>query len=503
MTEKKHACAEQLTQEQEQELLAEEAYFRDRFSELPCPPLPEGLSAENIWSRICADEGDHQVTVDLSVVEEQIRQENNQQTVSKTKTVSDAPKKMGERIEFPLNERIQKDKQISLAQRRRRWAVACTLVLVVGLSAAFWKLKAPLEQSNDLLMKSSAPETVQETPEAASEATAEQKEAPMVAAAQPEELQEKQEAVQTEEQPQTRSVDQAEEESVLEQPEQSEPTTEEQPALMMAAPESNVETDSSIEALRSQILQAFDKGDITAENTQTEQDAVPAAYELTPESKQAVADAPEALEEETMQDSNEAGVEEASVESAAPSSAQQEEKVSVLKDVMKSAKESQKKTYPLSKGQLCFEPTTGMAVLMDETGAEQSSVQLAAGAQLLASGTSMVEVTEDTQSGMVAVNLYQLGDLSEPQKVRNLTIQGELFDSYPSGENSYTVCTSVWFTREQVEEGDFLPTVDGEVISAEQVRVISGYGEDDRINYLLNVTLTPDSMITRADLYLQ
>lgn len=498
MTEKKHACAEQLTQEQEQELLAEEAYFRDRFSELPCPPLPEGLSAENIWSRICADEGDHQVTVDLSAVEEQVRQENNQQTVSKTKTVSDAPKKMGERIEFPLNERMQQNKKISLAQRRRRWAVACTLVLVVGLSAAFWKLKAPLEQSNDLLIqaKQAVPKAAQEMPEDVPK----QEDAPMVAAAQPEELQEKQEAVQTEEQPQVRSMDPPETESSLEQPE---PTEEAQPALMMAAPESNVETDSSIEALRSQILQAFDKGDITTENAQTEQDAVPAAYELTPESEQAVADAPEALEEETMQDSNEADVEEVSVESAAPSSAQQEEKVSVLKDVMKSAKESQKKTYPLSKGQLCFEPTTGMAILMDETGAEQSSVQLAAGAQLLASGTSMVEVTEDTQSGMVAVNLYQLGDLSEPQQVRSLTIQGELFDSYPSGENSYTVCTSVWFTREQVEEGDFLPTVDGEVISAEQVRVISGYGEDDRINYLLNVTLTPDSMITRADLYLQ
>ena len=45
--------------------------------------------------------------------------------------------------------------------------------------------------------------------------------------------------------------------------------------------------------------------------------------------------------------------------------------------------------------------------------------------------------------------------------------------------------------------------VDGEEISAEQVHVITGYGENDRVNYLLNVTLTLDSITTRADLYLQ
>ena len=35
MTEKQNACAEQLTQEQEQELLEEEKYFQDRFAQLP------------------------------------------------------------------------------------------------------------------------------------------------------------------------------------------------------------------------------------------------------------------------------------------------------------------------------------------------------------------------------------------------------------------------------------------------------------------------------------
>jgi hypothetical protein len=498
LTEKKHACAEQLTQEQERELLEEEAYFRDRFSEVPCPPLPEGLSAENLWSRICAGEGDHQVTVDLSTVEEQVRQENSRQTVSETKTESAGTKKMGERLEFPLNERMQQNKKISLAQRRRRWAVACTLVLVVGLSTAFWKLKAPLEQSNDLLMKSSAPESAQELPESAPLP----EEAPVAAAAQAEQPQENQKSAQTEAQPQVRSMDLPQQEPELEQTEQPESEAE-QPALMMASPESGSGMDSAAEALRGQILQALDSGESAAE----EQTPAPAAYALTPESDQVTADAPQPEEPtaETVEEAavEEAAVEEAAVESDAPTSAQQEEQVSVFKNVMKSAKENQKRTYPLSRGQLRFDPATGAAVLLDDAGTERSSLQLAADAQLMASGKSMVEVTEDAQSGVVAVSLYQLEDLSAPQQVRSLTIQGELFDSYPSGEDSYTICTSIWFTREQVESGDFLPTVDGEMISAEQVRVISGYGEADRVNYLLSVTLSADSMTTRADLYLQ
>lgn len=501
MTEKQNACAEQLTQEQEQELLEEEKYFQDRFAQLPCPPLPEGLCAENLCSRICADEGDHQVTVELSAVEEQIRQENSRQAVSDTKTEADKPKKMGECIEFPTQKAMQKNKKISLAQRRRRWAVACTLVLAVGLSAAFWKLKAPLELSDRMMMKSAAPEAAQELQEVP-ETAPKPEDAPMVAAMLPEASEEEDAEIPVEEQPEAAEAAQPE------QAEQAAPeAAEEEPVLKMAVPQSESEPDSPAQALRSQILQSLDSGSTATGNAQATQNTAdstevpilkngqPETATTEPSDEAATPDSGETVEEEETT--------EETVEAIAPESAPQD-KISVLRDVMQSAKEGKKKkTFQLGKGKLRYDGATGMAVLLDETDAERSSLQLTPGAQLLASSKTMVEMIGDAQSGQVTVNLYRLDDLTEPEQVRSLTIQGELFDSYSSGENGYTICTSVWFTREQVEAGSFLPMVDREEISAEQVHIVSGYGENDRVNYLLNVTLTLDSITTRADLYLQ
>ena len=326
--------------------------------------------------------------------------------------------------------------------------------------------------------------------------------APMVAAMLPEASEEEDAEIPMEEQSEAA-------EAV--QPEQAEQAAseaaEEEPVLKMAVPQSESEPDSPAQALRSQILQSLDSGSTATGNAQATQNTAdstevpilkngqPETTTAEPSDETAAPDSGETVEEEETT--------EETVEAIAPESAPQD-KISVLRDVMQSAKEGKKKkTFQLGKGKLRYDGATGMAVLLDETDAERSSLQLTPGAQLLASGKTMVEMIGDAQSGQVTVNLYRLDDLTKPEQVRSLTIQGELFDSYSSGENGYTICTSVWFTREQVEAGSFLPMVDGEEISAEQVHVITGYGENDCVNYLLNVTLTLDSITTRADLYLQ
>ena len=42
--------------------------------------------------------------------------------------------------------------------------------------------------------------------------------------------------------------------------------------------------------------------------------------------------------------------------------------------------------------------------------------------------------------------------------------------------------TSIWYTREQVEAGEFLPQVNGVEIQPEQVNVISGYENGEQVN---------------------
>ena len=129
-------------------------------------------------------------------------------------------------------------------------------------------------------------------------------------------------------------------------------------------------------------------------------------------------------------------------------------------------------------------------------------MQVTAGAKVLASEKSMAVIEEDMEGGTVCIKLYSLEDISNPQEVRKVIHQGELFDFYQSPGNSYTLVTSVWFTKEQVEAGEFLPQVDGETVSASKVNVIEGYGVADRVNYNLTTTVTLDSLKTRVDLYL-
>ena len=64
MTEKKMNPDQELTQEEQQLLEKEQQFFKQQFSSLPSPKLPGSLSAQAMWEKICAGEGDHQVTVD-------------------------------------------------------------------------------------------------------------------------------------------------------------------------------------------------------------------------------------------------------------------------------------------------------------------------------------------------------------------------------------------------------------------------------------------------------
>ena len=121
MTEKKMNPDQELTQEEQQLLEKEQQFFKQQFSSLPSPKLPGSLSAQAMWEKICAGEGDHQITVDPTQME------------------PPAPQKPeGKVLDFPGSHKTEEKPKRNLTVHRRRWAIACTLVLVVGLSAAYW-----------------------------------------------------------------------------------------------------------------------------------------------------------------------------------------------------------------------------------------------------------------------------------------------------------------------------------------------------------------------------
>lgn len=108
-----------------------------------------------MWEKICSGAGDHQVTVDPASMQEELQQETEA-----------APQK-GKVIPFP-----QRTGKKERARRRRTLAVACTLVLVVGLSVAYWQLQGPLGQMQDLVSSNSQASTAESAESAAAEATA-------------------------------------------------------------------------------------------------------------------------------------------------------------------------------------------------------------------------------------------------------------------------------------------------------------------------------------------
>ena len=156
MTEKKMNPDRELTPEEQQQLEGEEQFFKQQFSSLPSPKLPGSLSAQAMWEKICAGEGDHQITVDPTQME------------------PPAPQKPeGKVLDFPGSHKTEEKPKRNLTVHRRRWAIACTLVLVVGLSAAYWKWQRPMEQMKDMVTAESAAEQpVEEVAEEAAEDTA-------------------------------------------------------------------------------------------------------------------------------------------------------------------------------------------------------------------------------------------------------------------------------------------------------------------------------------------
>ena len=493
MTEKKdlgHGPVEEqpLTAQQQQELHEQEQYFRQAFCSVSCPPLPESLSADAMWEKICTGAGDHQVTVDPASMQEELQQETEA-----------APQK-GKVIPFP-----QRTGKKERARRRRTLAVACTLVLVVGLSVAYWQLQGPLGQMQDLVSGNSQVSTAESAETATAEATAadadtqteesaeavEEAAMPMMAAPPEEETASDETASGGAGQTEQRS---AETQDAAIAPQSAQPQQEQATVHPKMQQEQN-ETDSQREELRQRILASIDAGQqeqSTEGNPDTGGSSQQQANQLTAQSAEATA-------EEPVEESVEAVVPE---QAETTDDTQQSDSVSILKNMMENAKENQPQSFQLKNGSVNYDPASGEVTVMDLNQQQTATLSLPAGAQVFASDVTLAAIVPDEQAQTVTLTLYSVEDLQNPQAVSTVTHQGELFDAYQSVSDSYTLVTSVWFDREQVEGGNFLPQVNGAELSPDQINIIEGYEQGDQVNYLITTTITPDSVKTRADLYL-
>lgn len=474
---------EPLSERQQQELHEQEQYFRQAFCSVSCPPLPESLSADAMWEKICSGAGDHQVTVDPASMQEELRQETEA-----------APQK-GKVIPFP-----QRTGKKERARRRRTLAVACTLVLVVGLSVAYWQLRGPLGQVQGIVSGNSQASTAESAESSAAEATAadadtqteESAEAVEEAAAPEEETASDETASGGAGQTEQRS---AETQDAAIAPQSAQPQQEQATVHPKMQPEQN-ETDSQREELRQRILASIDAGQqeqSTEGNPDTGGSGQQQANQLTAQSAEATA-------EEPVEESVEAVVPEQEAETAGDT--QEGGSVSILKNMMENAKESQPQSFQLKNGSVTYDPSSGEVEVMDLNQQPAATLTLPAGAQVFASDVTLAAIVPDEQAQTVTLTLYSVEDLQNPQAVSTVTHQGELFDAYQSVSDSYTLVTSVWFDREQVEGGNFLPQVNGAELSPDQINIIEGYEQGDQVNYLITTTITPDSVKTRADLYL-
>lgn len=260
------------------------------------------------------------------------------------------------------------------------------------------------------------------------------------------------------------------------------------------------ETDSQREELRQRILASIDAGQqeqSTEGNPDTGGSGQQQANQLTAQSAEATAEEPV---EESVEESVEAVVPEQEAETAGDT--QEGDSVSILKNMMENAKENQPQSFQLKNGSVNYDPSSGEVEVMDLNQQPAATLTLPAGAQVFASDVTLAAIVPDEQAQTVTLTLYSVEDLQNPQAVSTVTHQGELFDAYQSVSDSYTLVTSVWFDREQVESGEFLPQVNGAELSPDQINIIEGYEQGDQVNYLITTTITPDSVKTRADLYL-
>lgn len=479
------------TAQQQQELHEQEQYFRQAFCSVSCPPLPESLSADAMWEKICSGAGDHQVMVDPASMQEEFPQQPQKEGEA-------APQK-GKVIPFP-----QRTGKKERARRRRTLAVACTLVLVVGLSVAYWQLQGPLGQMQDLVSSNSQASTAESAESAAAEATAadadtqteesaeavEEAAAPMMAAPPEEETASDEAASGGAGQTEQRS---AETQDAAIAPQSAQPQQEQ--ATVQPKMQEQSQTDSQREELRQRILASIDAGQqeqSTEGNPDTGGSGQQQANQLTAQSAEATA-------EEPVEESVEAVVPE---QAETTGDTQQSDSVSILKNMMENAKENQPQSFQLKNGSVNYDPASGEVTVMDLNQQPAATLTLPAGAQVFASDVTLAAIVPDEQAQTVTLTLYSVEDLQNPQAVSTVTHQGELFDAYQSVSDSYTLVTSVWFDREQVEGGEFLPQVNGVELSPDQINIIEGYEQGDQVNYLITTTITPDSVKTRADLYL-
>ena len=93
MTEKNKDWMPEALSEQEQQLADDQEFLMRQFSALCCPALPEGLSAQNIWEKICAGEGDGQITVDPSTIDVQMEGTEEKETVLESETENPSKEK--------------------------------------------------------------------------------------------------------------------------------------------------------------------------------------------------------------------------------------------------------------------------------------------------------------------------------------------------------------------------------------------------------------------------
>lgn len=482
---------EPLSERQQQELHEQEQYFRQAFCSVSCPPLPESLSADAMWEKICSGAGDHQVTVDPASMQEELRQETEA-----------APQK-GKVIPFP-----QRTGKKERARRRRTLAVACTLVLVVGLSVAYWQLRGPLGQVQGIVSGNSQASTAESAESSAAEATAadadtqteesveavEEAAAPMMAAPPEEETASDEAASGGAGQTEQRS---AETQDAAIAPQSAQPQQEQ--ATVQPKMQEQSQTDSQREELRQRILASIDAGQqeqSTEGNPDTGGSSQQQANQLTAQSAEATAEEPV---EESVEELVEAVVPE---QAETTDDTQQSDSVSILKNMMENAKETQPQSFQLKNGSVNYDPASGEVTVMDLNQQQTATLSLPAGAQVFASDVTLAAIVPDEQAQTVTLTLYSVEDLQNPQAVSTVTHQGELFDAYQSVSDSYTLVTSVWFDREQVEGGNFLPQVNGAELSPDQINIIEGYEQGDQVNYLITTTITPDSVKTRADLYL-
>ena len=483
---------EPLSERQQQELHEQEQYFRQAFCSVSCPPLPESLSADAMWEKICSGAGDHQVMVDPASLGEQAPRQEQQASVQKGKVI-------------PFPQRTGKKER---ARRRRTLAVACTLVLVVGLSVAYWQLQGPLGQMQDLVSGNSQASTAESAETATAEATAadadtqteesaeavEEAAAPMMAAPPEEETASDGTASGGAGQTEQRS---AETQDAAIAPQSAQPQQEQATVQPKMQQEQN-ETDSQREELRQRILASIDAGQqeqSTEGNPDTGGSSQQQANQLTAQSAEATAEEPV---EESVEESAETLMPE---QAETTDDTQQSGSVSILKNMMENAKENQPQSFQLKNGSVNYDPASGEVTVMDLNQQQTATLSLPAGAQVFASDVTLAAIVPDEQAQTVTLTLYSVEDLQNPQAVSTVTHQGELFDAYQSVSDSYTLVTSVWFDREQVG-GNFLPQVNGAELSPDQINIIEGYEQGDQVNYLITTTITPDSVKTRADLYL-